>query len=126
MWKRCNENGHALLIDLPGLWTTRWMTLVYTGAPSPPGRLVFLPLCIFLEADLPAKRASAEAPPRLPCADGDARGSRDPQAPACQGPEASLGVSRAAQTSAQPLPRFRRRLPAGPFGLDPLPRALLV
>ena len=77
----------------PGLWTTRWMTLVYTGCPSPLGRRVFLPLCIFLEADLSAKRASAEAPPRLSRADGDPGGTRDPQAPAGQGPEAPFGVS---------------------------------
>src|SRR3954449_8634665 len=100
MWKRSCDEGHSLLITLPGLWITRWMSLVYTGAPAPPRRLVFLPLCIFLEADLPAKRASAKAPPRLPCADVDPCGSRDPEAPAGQGPEASLGVSRAAQIPA--------------------------
>ena len=104
MWKRCNENGQALLIDLLGLWITRWMTLVYTGAPTPPRRRVFLHLCIFLEADLPAKRASAETPPRLPCADGDPWGSCDPQAPAGQRPEASLGVSRCSADTGSAAP----------------------
>ena len=80
------------------------MTLVYTGAPTPPRRRVFLPLCIFLEADLPAKRASAEAPPRLPCADVDPCGSRDPQAPASQGPEAPLGVSRCSADTGSAAP----------------------
>src|SRR6266542_3902306 len=117
-----------LVIESPGVWITPWATLVYTEAPLPLGRRVFLPLCIFLEADLPAKRASAEAPSRLSCADGDPRGSRDPEASAGQGPQASLGVGSAgaAQISAQPFPRFRRRLPAGPVGLVTVPRPLLV
>src|SRR5438270_13995601 len=73
-----------LLIASAGLWITPWMTLVYTGLPALPRRRIFLPLCVLLEADLPAKRASAKAPPRLPCADGDPCGSRDHQAPARQ------------------------------------------
>src|SRR4051794_18085443 len=128
MWKRCRAKGPWLLITSPGLWITRWMKLVYTGRSTSLGRRVFLPLCIFLEADLSAKRASAEAPPRLSRADVDARRPRDPEASESPRPEAPLGLKYvgAAPTSAQPFPRFRRRLPARPSGLDPLSRALLV
>jgi len=68
------------------------MTLVYTGRSASLGHRVFLPLCIFLEADLSAKRASAEAPPRFSRADVDACRPRDPEAPEGSRPEAALGL----------------------------------
>jgi ribonuclease P protein component len=45
------------------------------------------------EADLPAQRAPAEAQAWLPRSYGDPRGSRDPEAPASQGPQAALRLS---------------------------------
>src|SRR5205085_9141304 len=47
-----------------------------------------------LEADLPAERASPEAPARLPCTDGDPRGTRDPQAAARERAQAPLRLTR--------------------------------
>ena len=44
------------------------------------------------ETDLPAQRAPAEASARLPRADANARGPRDSQAAARQGPEASFSL----------------------------------
>src|SRR5512133_1794265 len=66
----------------------------YTGSPAPPERCIFLPLCVFLETDLPAKRASAEAPPRLSREDVEPGGPRDPQAAPRPGPEAPVGIVR--------------------------------
>ena len=81
------------------------------------------------ETDLSAKRAPAEAQARLPRADVDACRPRDPQAPPRQGAQAPVGLAgaaRAAQEPPLPLPRLRRRLPARPLGLDPVPDAVLV
>ena len=97
MWKRCCVEGPSLLIDAARAVDNSVDDARLYWCPDAARRRVFLPLCIFLEADLSAKRASAEAPPRLSCADVDACGSRDPQAPAGQGPEASLGVSTSVQ-----------------------------
>ena len=46
------------------------------------------------EANLPAERAPAKAPARIPCADGDACRSGDPQAPPCQGSQAPVRLTR--------------------------------
>src|ERR671935_993016 len=68
--------------------------LLYTG------RRAFAPLSPssrhtpHLEADLPAERASPEAPARLPRADVDTRGARDPQAAARERAQAPLRLTR--------------------------------
>jgi ribonuclease P protein component len=49
------------------------------------------------EADLSAQRAPAEAQARFPCAHGDARRPRDPQAPAGERPQAAVGLDEATQ-----------------------------
>ena len=60
---------------------------------APPGnRAVLLP-SFTREADLPAKRAQAEAPPRLPRPDVHPGGPRDPQAAPREGPQAPVGLS---------------------------------
>ena len=46
-----------------------------------------------LEANLPAERAPAEAPARIPSADADTRGTRDPEAPPRQGQEAPVRLT---------------------------------
>src|SRR5688500_10961384 len=80
------------------------------------------------EANVPAERAQAEAPARIPGANVDSRGPRDPQAPARQGAQAPLRVSGKSEPTPPPFPlaRLRRRLPQGPVRLDPVPGSLLV
>src|SRR5690349_23742022 len=74
------------------LWRRTLSPLVYTAsAPPPPGR--FSIPSPSRETDLPAQRAPAEASARLPCADGDARRTRDPQAPPRERPQAPLRLS---------------------------------
>jgi len=63
-----------------------WPATARSGAP-------FLPLRP-RETHLPAQRPTAEAQARLPGSHGDPRGSRDPQAPSCTGPEAPFRVAR--------------------------------
>jgi ribonuclease P protein component len=86
----------------PGLWTT-----LCTDAPlywplHAPVWSNFLSLRT-RETDLPAQRAAAEAQARLPCPHGDARRSRDPQAPPRPGPEAPFRV-----TAQRPVQRRHR------------------
>ena len=66
--------------------------LVYTGCAPPEKRAVLLP-SFDCETDLPAQRAQAEAPARVPREDVHAGRPRDPQAPALAGPQAPLGLS---------------------------------
>jgi ribonuclease P protein component len=64
---------------------------LYWSPGRPSGRFDTL---ISREANVSTERAPAEAPARIPSADVDARGSRDPQAPPREGSEAPLRVSR--------------------------------
>lgn len=66
--------------------------LVYTGCAPPEKRAVLVP-SFDCETDLPAQRAQAEAPARLPREDGHARRPRDPEAPPRTGPQAPVGLS---------------------------------
>jgi ribonuclease P protein component len=77
--------------------------LVYTGSVCPCGGS--LAPQFLHEADLPAQRAPAKAQARLPCAHGDARGPRHPQAPASERPQAALGLT---SRSTRLLPVQRR------------------
>jgi ribonuclease P protein component len=66
--------------------------------PRVPRRdLFFSPLSERREADLPAKRAPAEAPARLSRAHGDACRPRDPEAPPLEGSRAALRVASSVQ-----------------------------
>jgi ribonuclease P protein component len=79
--------------------TTLWITLCSNAHlywPATALRGTFLPLRP-RETHLPAQRSTAEAQARFPRAYGDARGSRDPQAPPRAGPEASFRVKRLVQ-----------------------------
>jgi ribonuclease P protein component len=64
---------------------------LYWSPGRPSGRFDTL---ISREANVSAERPAAEAPARIPSADVDPRGSRDPEAPPRQGPQAPLRVSR--------------------------------
>src|SRR5207253_5838217 len=55
VWTRTLARTPCAASREAGLWTTRWTALVYTDRPHAVSRRVFLPLCIFLEADLPAQ-----------------------------------------------------------------------
>jgi len=76
----------------PDLWRTTPQRLVYTGFAPPEKRAVLLP-SFDCETDLPAQRAQAEAPARIPREDVDAGRPRDPEASPCPGPQAPLGLS---------------------------------
>src|SRR5579862_1064231 len=56
-------------------------------------RLLFLLFGLTGETDLSAERAQAEAQARVPCAHGDARRPRDPEAAPREGPRAPVGLS---------------------------------
>src|SRR6478609_4216464 len=77
------------------------------------------------EEDLSAEEAEAGEDARVPGADEHARGTSDPQAPACQGPEAPHPLDGGA-TASPPLPqrRVRPRLPRRILTCHPLPRPL--
>jgi ribonuclease P protein component len=64
----------------------------YTGC-APPGIGRFFFPHSTREADLPAQRAQAEAPPRLPCPDVDPGRPRDPQAAPRAGSQAPVGLT---------------------------------
>ena len=64
--------------------------LLYTGPPAAPAAFRHF---FSREANVSAERAPAEAPARIPGANVDSRGPRDPQAPPRQGAQAPLRVS---------------------------------
>src|SRR5207342_1171868 len=69
-------------------------------APGPLGAHLYwcsaalrpFPILVSREANVPAERAPAEAPARIPGADVHARWPRDPEAPPGQGTQAALGL----------------------------------
>ena len=76
------------------LWITLCTTAPLYWPATAPLRGTFLPLRP-RETDLPAQRTQAEAQARFSCAHGYACGPRDSEAPAREGPEASLRVKQA-------------------------------
>src|SRR5262249_25467067 len=80
------------------------------------------------EADLPAKRAPAEASSRLSRADVVACRAGDSQAPSREGPEAALRLTFKGAQAESPvsLAGLRRRLPASALDVDTLSRSLWV
>ena len=91
--------------------------------------LVATPLPDVKRTYQPDVAPQAEAQARLPRAHEHTSGPGDHQAPAR--PRVASGSPRNLQAMKRrrrlsPIPGFRRRVPAGPFGLQPLPRSLLV
>ena len=76
----------------PGLWITLCSNAHLYWRGHSPSLGQFLPLRP-RETDVSAQRAPAQASARLSCSHVDARGPRHPEAPSCQGPETSLGLS---------------------------------